>query len=80
MLVYFMNGLMMACTSQKTHKHLNKFNVHTIIYGTEMNNKFTMNISTASYTNILASPKTDTLTILLSLLHTKIPVSDSSHQ
>lgn len=36
-----MNGLMMACTSQKTHKHLNKFNVHSIIYGNEMNNTFT---------------------------------------
>ena len=56
MLVYFMNGLMMACTSQKTHKHLNKFNVHSIICN-EMNNTFTKNSSTASYTNILASPK-----------------------
>jgi hypothetical protein len=70
---------MMACTSQKTHKHLNKFNVHFIIYSNAMTNTLTEHISTVSYTHT-GITITDTLTILLSLLHSKIPVSDSSHQ
>jgi hypothetical protein len=50
-----------------------------IIYSNAMTNKFTAHISTASYTHT-GITQTDTVTILLSLLHTKIPASDSSHQ